>query len=158
MAACAVQFFFALILLTVIGLAFVGCSTQYIPTTTVEKVVYKDTTIFIEKLVEVPVPYEVVKEVLPTDTTSILQTSVALSEAKVEKGTLTHRLEQKGVVKTQIDTVVTVQYVDRYIEKPIIQEVEVIKYKRDTIFWVSILLNIAVMLFTTFNIYLKMKI
>lgn len=140
-----------------IGL-MVGCSSiKEIPINTVEKVVYKDTTIFIKDSIRVEVEKEVVKEVVPQDTTSILRTSVALSEAKLYNGSLYHRLEQKGAIKTQIDTVITVQYVDKIIEKEVPVEVEVIKYKRDTIYWFSIILNVVVMMIILFKIYLKLK-
>lgn len=145
------------LLLLIFGLVL-GCgSIKEIPVINTEKIVYRDTTIYIRDSVFIEVPKEVIKEIVPEDTTSILRTSVALSEAKIEKGMLHHRLEQKGQVKAQIDTVVTVQYVDRIIEKEVPIEVEVIKYKRDTIFWFSIIFNVIVLLLTAFKIYLKLK-
>lgn len=153
-----VQLLFALILIVMICFSFIGCSSiKEIPINNIEKIVYKDTTIYIRDSVFVPVPVEIIKEIVPEDTTSILRTSVALSEARVENGTLTHKLEQKGTIPVQIDTVVTIQYVDRIIEKEIPVEVEVIKYKRDTIFWLSLMFNLAVILFFVFKIYLKFK-
>lgn len=141
-----------------IGL-MVGCSSiKEIPINTVEKVVYKDTTIFVRDTIKIEVPKEVVKEIVPQDTTSILRTSVALSEAKVEKGMLHHKLEQNGTILTQIDTVIKMQYVDKIIEKEVPVEVEVIKYKRDTIYWFSIILNVVVLMVILFKIYLKLKI
>ena len=128
-----------------------------IPIETVEKVIVKDSVVFVTDSVYVEVPKEVIKEILPTDTTSVLSTSVATSTAKVEKGTLTHRLEQKGVIPVRIDThyVTKIKEVEKMVEVPV--EVEVIKYKRDTIFWLSIILNIAVLLIIAFKIYLKIK-
>lgn len=145
------------LLLLIFGLVL-GCgSIKEVPVINTEKIVYRDTTIYIRDSVFIEVPKEVIKEIVPEDTTSILRTSVALSEAKIEKGMLHHRLEQKGQVKAQIDTVVTVQYVDRIIEKEVPIEVEVVKYKRDTIFWFSIIFNVIVLLLTAFKIYLKLK-
>ncbi len=145
------------LLLLIFGL-MLGCgSIKEIPVINTEKIVYRDSTIYIRDSVFIEVPKEVIKEIVPEDTTSILRTSVALSEAKIEKGMLHHRLEQKGQVKAQIDTVVTVQYVDRIIEKEVPIEVEVVKYKRDTIFWFSIIFNVIVLLLTAFKIYLKLK-
>lgn len=153
-----IQFVFTLVMVVVICMSFVGCgSIKEIPITNTEKIVYRDSTIYINDTVTIEVPKEVIKEIVPEDTTSILRTSVALSEAKIEKGMLYHRLEQKGVVKAQIDTVVTIQYVDRIIEKEVPIEVEVIKYKRDTIYWLSLMFNLAVILFFVFKIYLKFK-
>lgn len=145
------------LMLLIFGLVL-GCgSIKEIPVINTEKIVYRDSTIYIRDSVFIEVPKEVIKEIVPEDTTSILRTSVALSEAKIEKGMLHHRLEQKGQVKAQIDTVVTVQYVDRIIEKEVPIEVEIVKYKRDTIFWFSIIFNVIVLLLTAFKIYLKLK-
>lgn len=153
-----IQFLFALILLTMICFSFVGCGTiKEVPINNIEKIVYKDTTIYLRDSVFVPVPVEKIIEIVPQDTTSILRTSVALSEAKVENGTLTHKLEQKGTIPVQIDTVITVQYVDRIVEREIPVEVEVTMYKRDTIYWFSIIFNVIVLLITGFKIYLKLK-
>lgn len=148
-----------LIMLVLGLLCVVGCGTiREIPVQTVEKVIVRDSLIYVTDSIIVEVPKEVIKEIVPQDTVSILKTSVATSQAKVEKGMLTHTLEQKGVIKTRIDTVFQVQYVDRIIEKDVPIEVEVIKYKRDTIFWFSIIFNILVLVFIGFRIYLKLKI
>ena len=145
------------LMLLIFGLVL-GCgSIKEVPVINTEKIVYRDSTIYIRDSVFIEVPKEVIKQIVPEDTISILRTSVALSEAKIEKGMLHHRLEQKGQVKAQIDTVVTVQYVDRIIEKEVPIEVEVVKYKRDTIFWFSIIFNVIVLLLTGFKIYLKLK-
>ena len=154
------QFIFGLILLVMILFSFIGCSTtQYIPTTTVDRIVYKDTTLVIHDTVNVEVPKEIIKEVLPEIDTSYLETSLAKSTAYLDTSSrkLHHTLEQSGEVKVIVDTFHTVTYVDRYIEKPIIQEVEVIKYKRDSIFWFSIIFNILVIVFICFKVYLKFK-
>ena len=99
---------------------FMGCGTiREIPVETVEKIVVRDSMIYVCDSIEVPVPYEVIREIVPQDTVSILNTSIASSTAKVEKGMLSHSLEQKGTLKTQIDTF----YVTKYVEK--IKEVEV---------------------------------
>lgn len=140
-----------------IGL-MVGCSSvKYVPIQGETIVEYKDTTIFIRDTIEIEVPKEIVKEIVPQDTVSVLKTSVALSEAKIYNGSLHHKLEQKGTVKTQIDTVIKVQYVDKYIYEEVPVEVEVIKYKRDTIFWISIIFNVMVLMIVAFKIYLKLK-
>lgn len=152
------QFIFGLIMLVMILFSFISCSSlKEIPIETVEKVVVKDSVVFVRDSVYVEVPKEVIKEILPTDTTSVLSTSVATSTAKVEKGTLTHRLEQKGVIPVRIDThyITKIKEVEKMVEVPV--EVEVIKYKRDTIFWLSIIFNIAVLLVIAFKIYLKIK-
>lgn len=152
------QFVFGLILLVMILFSFISCSSlKELPIETIEKVVVRDSIIYVSDTVEVPVPFEVVKEILPTDTTSILSTSVARSEAKVSKGILTHSLEQKGVLKTQIDThyITQIKEVEKYVEIPV--EVEVIKYRYNGVFWFSIIFNIITILLLCFKLYLRTK-
>ena len=102
-----------------------------------ESVIYRDTTIYVE------VPVEVFKEILPDTDTSHLETSLAISEAWVYAGMLNHSLVHKDVSlekkvevpekNVQKDSIaVSIKEVVK--EVPV--EVEVIKYKRDTFFWV----------------------
>lgn len=129
-----------------------------IPIETIEKIVVRDSIIYVSDTVTVPVPYEVIKEIVPQDTVSILNTKLATSEAKIEKGMLHHKLEQKGAVKTVIDTfyVTQIKEVEKLVEVPV--QVEVVKYKRDSIFWISIILNIVGLLLFLFRMYLKFKV
>ena len=115
-------------------------SIKEIPVETVEKIVYRDSLVYVHDSIEVQVPVEKVKVVLPELDTSYLKTSVAESVAYLDtaKRRLHHTLEQKGTVKTVYDTIIKVQYVDKIIEKDVPVEVEVIKYKRDTLFWVLV--------------------
>lgn len=104
-----------------------GCGTiKEIPVETIEKVVVRDSLIYINNTVTIEVPKEVAKEVVPADTTSVLNTSLATSTAEVKKGKLHHTLEQKGEVKAKIDTVVRVEYVEKIVKQeiPIIKEIE----------------------------------
>ncbi len=147
-----------IILLMILGIS--SCATtQYVPTTTIDRVVYKDTTIVINDTIMIPIEKEVVKEIIPDLDTSYLETSVAKSVAYLDtaKRKLHHTLTQEGEIRTIIDTFYTTTYVDRYIEKPVIQEVEVIKYKRDNIFWFSIIFNVIVLCFIAFKIFFKLK-
>lgn len=136
-----------------------SCSVvKEIPVQTIEKIEYRDSLVFIKDTVEVPVPYEVVKEILPKDTTSILRTSVAMSEAKINKGMLHHRLEQNGVVKAQIDTFYLTKTVEKIKEVEV--PVEVIKEVKHipNWCWYSLITNIVVILFIIFKIYLKFRV
>lgn len=147
-----------MILLMILGIS--SCATtQYVPTTTIDRVVYKDTTIVINDTIMIPIEKEVVKEIIPDLDTSYLETSVAKSVAYLDtaKRKLHHTLTQEGEIRTIIDTFYTTTYIDRYIEKPVIQEVEVIKYKRDNIFWFSIIFNVIVLCFIAMKIFLKLK-
>lgn len=109
-----------------------------VPIQTVDKIIYKDSVIFIHDSIKVEVPYEKVKEVIAVMDTSYLKTSVAESIAYVDtaKRQLFHTLTQKGQLTGKLDTIVKVQYVDRVFEREVPIEVEVVKYKRDALFWV----------------------
>ena len=129
----------ALIILAIGLLMMTSCAgIKEIPVQTVEKVVYRDSLIYINDTIRVEVPKEVVKEVVPQIDTSYLKTSLAESVAYLDTAErkLHHTLTQKGEVKIKYDTIVKVQYVDRIVEKEVPVEVEVIKYKRDTFYWV----------------------
>lgn len=122
-------------------LMMVGCGTiKELPVQTIERVEYRDSLIYLRDTVNIPVPYEKIVEVVPEIDTSYLETSVAKSTAYLDtaKRKLHHTLEQKGSIKYIHDTVHVVQYVDRVIEKEVPVEVEVIKYKRDALFWVLV--------------------
>ena len=150
-----ISFILGLILLVFLCLLTSCGSIREVPINTVEKVVVKDTTIFIKDTIRVQVEKEVVKEIVPQDTTSILRTSVALSEARIHNGSLHHKLTQKGVIKTKIDTVFKVQYVDKIIEKEVPVTVEVEKKHIPNFFWYSLIFNVVILLITFFKIYLK---
>lgn len=116
-----------------------SCATvKEIPVQTIEKVVYRDSLVYVKDTIRVEIPKEVVKEVIPQIDTSYLRTSYAESYAYVDttERRLHHTLSQRGEVKVKFDTIVKIQYVDRIVEKDVPIEVEVIKYKRDTFFWV----------------------
>lgn len=138
-----------------IGL-MVGCSTvKYVPVKGETIIEYRDTTVYVKDTVTVEVPREVVKEIVPKDTVSVLKTSVALSEAKIEKGMLHHKLEQKGTVKTKIDTVIKVQYVNQYIDKEIPVEVQVEKKYIPQWCWISLILNVIIGVWFAAKFYFK---
>lgn len=144
----------ALLLLLGIG----GCSTvKYVPIQTEEKVIVKDSLIYVRDTITVEIPKEVIKEIVPADTTSILKTSLAISEARLEEGKLHHSLEQSGAVKTVVDTC----YVTRIEEKVVYQDrpIEVPKEVKHipSFFWWSLIFNIITVLFIIFKIYLKLK-
>lgn len=135
-----------------------GCSTiKYVPIQTEEKVIVKDSLIYVRDTITVEIPKEVVKEIVPADTTSILKTSLAISEARLEEGKLHHTLEQSGAVKTVVDTC----YVTRIEEKVVYQDrpIEVPKEVKHipSFFWWSLIFNIITVLFIIFKIYLKLK-
>ena len=121
------------------GIMTISCGMiKEVPVQTIEKIEYRDSLIYVHDSIEVPVPVEKIKVILPELDTSYLKTSVAESVAYLDtsKRRLHHTLEQKGSIKTVYDTIIKVEYVDRIIERDVPVQVEVIKYKRDALFWV----------------------
>ena len=120
-------FLAALFILLGIG----GCSSvkYVVPMQTEERVEVRDSLIYIRDTVTVEIPKEIVKEIVPADTTSILKTSVAISKARLEQGHLHHTLEQSGTVKAKIDTFYTTKIVEKAVYKDRPVEVKVpVKY------------------------------
>lgn len=113
-----------------ITLLFVSCSTiKYVPIESETITIQRDSVVYVRDTVTVEVPKEVIKEIVPQDTTSILKTSVATSEARLEKGQLYHSLEQKGNLKVKIDTCYITQIEEKIVYKDRPVEVEVpVKY------------------------------
>lgn len=132
--------FIPVLLFVLVGLC-TSCSTvKEVPVHTIERVEYRDSLIYVHDTITIDVPYEKVVEVLPDIDTSYLETKVAKSTAYLDNSSrkLHHTLEQKGVVEYIYDTIFTVEYVDRIVEEKVPIEVEVIKYKRDALFWVLV--------------------
>lgn len=136
-----------------------SCSAiKEVPINNIDRIEYRDSVVFIHDTISVPVPYEVVREVIPDIDTSYLETSVARSVAYLdkEKKQLAHSLEQKGEVKTKYDTVIVVEYVDKYIEREIPVPVEVEKPYIPDFFWIVTIY--AAILSTWWLIKLWMKL
>lgn len=129
------------ILLLLFCFSYASCGSYKhieVPVQTIDKVIYRDSVIYIHDSVKVEVPYEKVKEVIAIMDTSYLKTGVAESIAYIDtaKRKLHHTLTQKGQLTGKLDTIVKVQYIDRLIKSEIPITVEKIKYKRDALFWV----------------------
>ena len=139
-------------------LVAVSCSTvKYVPVETIEKIEYRDSIVYVNDSIFIEVPKEKVVYVGPADTLSRISTSFAFSEAKVEKGILTHTLEQKGEIKAKIDTFYKVKYTDRIVEKEVPVEVEVEKPYIPTFFWIMTIYAAIITLLIAFKAYLKFK-
>ena len=139
-------------------LVAVSCSTtKSIPVQTIERIEYRDSIVYVNDTITIEVPKEKVVYVRPADTLSKISTSLAFSEAKVEKGILTHTLEQKGQMKAKIDTFFMVKYIDRIVEKEVPIEVEVEKPYIPTFFWIMAIYAAIITLLIAFKAYLKLK-
>lgn len=144
------------ILIIAMVVSLVACSvTKEIPIQNIEKIEYRDSIVFVKEIVEVEVPVEKIVHKGPADTTSVLTTSLAHSEAKIDKGILTHTLEQKGSLKAQIDTFFVVEYVDKIIEREVAVEVEIEKKVTPTWCWWNLIYSIVITLLIAFFIYTK---
>ena len=146
-----------MILWQFILVVIIGCgSVKNIPINTNTQVIVRDSIVRIKDTVSVEVPKEIVKEIVPQDTISVLKTSLAISIAKVENGKLNHELQQQGTVKVRIDTC----YVTKIEEKITYQEVpvEVIKEVKHIPNWVkySLLVNIGLILLIGVRLYSKL--
>ena len=146
------------LIILILLLVAVSCSTiKYVPVETIERIEYRDSIVYVNDTIAIEVPKEKVVYVGPADTLSKISTSLAFSEAKVEKGVLTHTLEQKGEIKTKIDTFYKVKYTDRIVEKEVPVEVEVEKPYIPTFFWIVAIYAAVITLLIAFRLYLKIK-
>ena len=131
-----------------------GCGQiKYVPIETEEKVIVRDSIIKVIDTVEVEVPFETIKEVLPAIDTSVLQTELATSVAYIDtlEKKLHHTLEQKGQLKVEIDTCYITKIEEKIVYKDRPVEVEV--PKRDNIFWFSIIFNIIILLVAIMRLF-----
>lgn len=112
-------------------LLFIGCAATKPATVPIQSetiIEYRDTTIYLEKVIEVPVPVERVVEVVPRFDTLRMETGVAKAEcwADTTNRVLRGRMENKQTaLKGKIDTCFVVEYVDRFTEKEVAVEVPV---------------------------------
>ena len=114
------------IFLTIVILAFYGCSTQkYLPASNI-KIVSKDSLVVHTELVSVAIPLESHTIVTPTKK-SHLETSVAESDAEIDSlGLLHHTLtNKKDSIKTKIQYVDKIVYRDSVDVREVPVEVEV---------------------------------
>lgn len=98
------------------------------------------------------------------DTTSVLETKYAKSQASVSNGILNHSIENKNdsipvrimwKEKEVRDTVYVEVFRDKEVEVPV--EIIVEKPIRDKAFWISIIGNIIVVMLVMFKLYFKLK-
>lgn len=126
-----------IILFVIFGLTYSCTSIKEVPIQTVETIVYKDSLVYIHDSVRIDVPHETIREILPQIDTSFLKTSLAESIAYLDttEKKIFHSLTQKGEIKIAYDTIVSIKYIDKIITQDVPVTVEVIKYKRDSLFW-----------------------
>lgn len=140
-----------------------GCAatkTVYVPTEAVTKIEYRDSLIYIRDTVKIEIPKEIVREVAPQVDTSRLETSVAISEAYLDTldRKLHHTLKnKKTALEAKLDTIVRVEFVNQYLEKPIIQEVEVPTPYIPTFAWICIVFTCCSIVSIIMKIIMKFR-
>ena len=147
-----------LFLILVSLVSIISCTTiREVPIQTVEKVVYRDSVVYVKDSINVEIPVEVVKLIVLDVDTSYLKTSLAESIAYLDtaKRKLHHTLTQKGELTVIYDTIIKTQHIDRIMEKEVPVEVEVIKYRRDALFWVLAVWALLCVAIVFLKIYFK---
>lgn len=147
-----------LFLIIVSLVSIISCTTiREVPIQTVEKVIYRDSVVYVKDSINVEIPVEVVKLIVLDVDTSYLKTSLAESIAYLDtaKRKLHHTLTQKGELTVIYDTIIKTQHIDRIMEKEVPVEVEVIKYRRDALFWVLAVWALLCVAIVFLKIYFK---
>ena len=152
------------ILIFTLSLLFMGCastkSVVEVPVKDKEIIEYRDTTIYLEKIVEVPVPIEKVVEVASKLDTLFMETSVAKSKAWVDttNNVLRGNIEnKKTALKGKVDTCFVVEYIDRVIEKEIAVEVPIEKPYIPKVAWLCIIFTCCWIVWNIAKIFLRFK-
>lgn len=158
MAVKIVQFILCMLFLVMILFSFMGCGNlKYVPIESIEKVIYKDSTIYVNDTITVEIEKQIVKEVLPQLDTSVLKTDLASSIAYLDttKRQIHHELKQEGTIRISYDTVYVTKIVEKIKEVDV--PVEVIKEVKHTPDWAwySLIFNIVVVLIVVFCMYVK---
>lgn len=157
-----IQGFFVLLLVILPLFSLVGCgATQVIAEKEIiEKIVVKDSLIYRDSIVYIP--QERIVEIVPQLDTLFMEIETAESKAYLDTTNMLLKGELKSKKKEVVKYQTIIEYRDRtdtvYIKEPQPYEVEVIKYKRDGLFWYLLVFQIIVILILVVRVYLKIKI
>lgn len=150
-----------LIMLVLGLLCVVGCGTTQViaEKETIEKIVVKDSLIYRDSIVYIP--QERIVEIVPQLDTLFMEIETAESKAYLDTTNMLLKGELKSKKKEVVKYQTIIEYRDRvdtvYIKEPQPYEVEVIKYKRDGLFWYLLAFQIVVILILAVRVYLKFK-
>ncbi len=140
-----------------------GCGTvKYVPVESSEnvKIEYRDSVKIVKDTIRIEVPQESQFQAV-LDTLSTLETSVAISTAKVDyRGVLSHSLENK---KVELEKEYV--YLDRIVHRDsvVVQEVQVpyeVQVEKRYIpkwSWISLIINILIACYIGIKLYLKFR-
>lgn len=138
--------------LTIVILAFYGCSSpRYLPTSNI-KIISKDSLIVRTELVSIAIPNE--SHSIITKSKSHLETSVATSDAEIDSlGLLHHTLvNKKDSLKTKI------QYIDKIVYRDSIEVKEVPVEVEKPVRYIPKFYQFTFILFWIFVLFIVIKI
>lgn len=127
---------------------------------TIEKIIVKDSLIYRDSIVYIP--QERIVEIVPQLDTLFMDIETASSKTYLDTTNMLLKGELKSKKKEVVKYQTIIEYRDRidtvYIKEP--QPYEVIKKEKyiPSIFWYSLIINIVVILFIIFKIYLKFRV
>ena len=96
-------------MIILLALLLCACSgIKQVPVQSVEKIVYRDSLIYLKDTLHIQVPVEVIKEVIPAIDTSYIKTSIAESTAYLDttQRKLVHTLKQRRLLQRQLNILI----------------------------------------------------
>lgn len=96
--------------------------TVYVPVESKHTITYRDTLVSLKDSIFITIPTETTIDTTTSNDTSTISTTFAQSTAYVSNGKIYHSLKQEGRAKVEVDTVIKLQTITEYVEKPIVTE------------------------------------
>lgn len=146
----------SMLLVLILGILFVGCKPKQVIVEK-EKVVYQTKDSIVQRDSLVYVPYEVVKDY--SLDTLVMQTSLAVSKSWLDTSTFYIVGELKNLKALEVKYIEVDKWhtKDSIVEKekPVPYEVEVVKTKIPTVFWITFLVCIGLLCYGLWRLYRK---
>lgn len=146
----------SMLLVLILGILFVGCKPKQVIVEK-EKVVYQTKDSIVQRDSLVYVPYEVVKDY--SLDTLVMQTSLAVSKSWLDTSTFYIVGELKNLKALEVKYIEVDKWhtKDSIVEKekPVPYEVEVVKTKIPTVFWITFFLCIGLLCYGLWRLYRK---
>ena len=146
----------SMLLVLILGILFVGCKPKQVIVEK-EKVVYQTKDSIVQRDSLVYVPYEVVKDY--SLDTLVMQTSLAISKSWLDTSTFYIVGELKNLKALEVKYIEVDKWhtKDSIVEKekPVPYEVEVVKTKIPTVFWITFFLCIGLLCYGLWRLYRK---
>lgn len=146
----------SMLLVLILGILFVGCKPKQVIVEK-EKVVYQTKDSIVQRDSLVYVPYEVVKDY--SLDTLVMQTSLAVSKSWLDTSTFYIVGELKNLKALEVKYIEVDKWhtKDSIVEKekPVPYEVEVVKTKIPTVFWITFFLCVGLLCYGLWRLYRK---